>query len=91
MRNYDESLGQLERIINSHHKNVIVSLKNSNVRFSEKEFKYIIYMLSGLSNRSICLLFDIDEAALYRIKYKVKTKMLERGLDSVVGEIFCKR
>lgn len=88
MRNDDESLGQLERIVNLHHNNVIASLKNSNVHFSEKEFKYIIYMLSGLSNRSMCLLFDIDDTALYRIKYKVKTKMVEGGLDGVFNEIF---
>ena len=90
MRNDDESLGQLERIVNLHHNNVIASLKNSNVHFSEKEFKYIIYMLSGLSNRSMCLLFDIDDTALYRIKYKVKTKMVEGGLDGVFNEIFGK-
>ena len=43
-------------------------------------------MLSGFSNRSICLLLDINDAALYRIKYKAKSKLLECGLaDEVMG------
>ena len=76
MRNDSDSITQLERVVNLRHNNVVMSIKESNIRFSDKELRYIIYVFSGLSNRSMCLLLDIDDAALYRIKYKVKNTIL---------------
>lgn len=90
IRNDSNYISQLERLVNLHHDNILVAIKDSNIRLSDKEQKYILYILSGLSNRSICLLLDIDDAALYRIKYKVKNKMNEGGLYNIVDEIFAK-
>ena len=90
MRNDSDSITQLERVVNLHHDNILVSIQDSNIRFSDREYKYIVYMLSGLSNRSICLLLNIDDVALYRVKYKVKNKMIEGGLYDKVAEIFAK-
>ena len=91
IRRDGESMLQLERLVNLHHNNIVVSIKSSGVRFSEKELRYIVYMLSGFSNRSMCLLLDIDDAALYRIKYKVKNKMIEAGLDNEIVQMFSHR
>lgn len=91
MSNDSDSIAQLERLVNLHYNNVVATIKDSNVRFSAKELKYVIYMLSGLSNRSMCLLLNIDDAALYRIKYKVKNKMIECGLEDDVTKIFSRR
>ena len=90
MRNDSDSITQLERVVNLHHDNILVSIQDSNIHFSDREYKYIVYMLSGLSNRSICLLLNIDDVALYRVKYKVKNKMIEGGLYDKVTEIFAK-
>ena len=90
MRNDSDSITQLERVVNLHHDNILVSIQDSNIHFSDREYKYIVYMLSGLSNRSICLLLNIDDVALYRVKYKVKNKMIEGGLYDKVAEIFAK-
>ena len=90
IRNDSNYISQLERLVNLHHDNILVAIKDSNIRLSDKEQRYILYILSGLSNRSICLLLDIDDAALYRIKYKVKNKMNEGGLYNIVDEIFAK-
>ena len=91
IRNDESSIAQLERLVNLHHNNIIVAIKNCNIRFSDKEERYILYMLSGLSNRSICLLLDINDAALYRIRYKVKNKMIEGGLENETAQIFSRR
>lgn len=91
IRRDGESMLQLERLVNLHHNNIVVSIKSSGVRFSEKELRYIVYMLSGFSNRSMCLLLDIDDAALYRIKYKVKNKMIEAGLDNEIIKMLLRR
>ena len=91
MRNDSDSITQLERVVNLQHNNVVMSIKESNIRFSDKELRYIIYVLSGLSNRSMCLLLDIDDAALYRIKYKVKNKMIEAGLDNEIIKMLLRR
>ena len=40
---------------------------------------------------SICLMLDIDGAALSRLKYKVKTKLTESGLIDISDQIFSKR
>ena len=86
IRNDVDSNTQLERLVNLYHNNIVASIKSSGVRLSDKEQKYVVYMLSGFSNRSICLLLDINDAALYRIKYKAKSKLLECGLaDEVMG------
>lgn len=90
MRNDSDSITQLERVVNLHHDNILVSIQDNNIHFSDREYKYIVYMLSGLSNRSICLLLNIDDVALYRVKYKVKNKMIEGGLYDKVAEIFAK-
>lgn len=90
MRNDSDSITQLERVVNLHHDNILVSIQDSNIHFSDREYKYIVYMLSGLSNRSICLLLNIDDVALYRVKYKVKNKMIEGGLYDKIAEIFAK-
>ena len=90
IRNDSNYISQLERLVNLHHDNILVSIQDSNIRFSDREHKYIVYMLSGLSNRSICLLLNIDDVALYRVKYKVKNKMIEGGLYDKVSEIFAK-
>lgn len=90
IRNDSNYISQLERLVNLHHDNILVVIKDSNIRLSDKEQRYILYILSGLSNRSICLLLGIDDAALYRIKYKVKNKMNEGGLYNIVDEIFAK-
>ena len=91
MRNDSDSITQLERVVNLQHNNVVMSIKESNIRFSDKELRYIIYVLSGLSNRSMCLLLDIVDAALYRIKYKVKNKMIEAGLDNEIIKMLLRR
>ena len=91
MRNDSDSITQLERVVNLQHNNVVMSIKESNIRFSDKELRYIIYVLSGLSNRSMCLLLDIDDAALYRVKYKVKNKMIEAGLDNEIIKMLLRR
>ena len=91
MRNDSDSITQLERVVNLQHNNVVMYIKESNIRFSDKELRYIIYVLSGLSNRSMCLLLDIDDAALYRIKYKVKNKMIEAGLDNEIIKMLLRR
>ncbi len=91
IRNDGESIAHIERLVNLHHNNIVSSIKNGNVRFSDREMKYIIYMLSGLSNRSICLLLDIDDAALYRLKYKAKSKLSECGLVNEVVNMFAGR
>lgn len=91
IRRDGESMLQLERLVNLHHNNIVVSIKSSGIRFSDKELRYIIYVLSGLSNRSMCLLLDIDDAALYRIKYKVKNKMIEAGLDNEIIKMLLRR
>lgn len=91
IRNDGESIAQMEHLVNLRHNDIISSIKSANVRFSDKELRYIIYMLSNLSNRSMCLLLDIDDAALYRIKYKVKSKMLECGFENEVVDLFAKR
>lgn len=90
MRNDSDSITQLERVVNLHHDNILVLIQDNNIHFSDREYKYIVYMLSGLSNRSICLLLNIDDVALYRVKYKVKNKMIEGGLYDKVAEIFAK-
>lgn len=90
IRNDSNYISQLERLVNLHHDNILVVIKNSNIRLSDKEQRYILYILSGLSNRSICLLLNIDDVALYRVKYKVKNKMIEGGLYDKVAEIFAK-
>lgn len=86
-----ESLAQLERLVSFNYNNIIATIRDSNIRLSEKELKYVIYMLSGLSNRSICLLLDVDAAALYRIKYKVKNKLIVGCIDSKMIELFSRR
>lgn len=88
---YDEnSLSQLAKVVNVYHNNILERLKSSAVKLSEKDIKYIIYLLSGFSKRSICLLLDMDSAALSRYKYRVKNKMAEGGLDNEITEIFVK-
>lgn len=91
IKNDSESVAQLERLVNFNYDNIITTIKSSNIRLSEKELKYAIYILSGLSTRSICLLLDVDAAALYRIKYKMKNKMIEGGISSEITDIFTKR
>ena len=91
IRNDSESIAHMERLVNLHHNNIVSSIKNGNVRFSDREMRYIIYMLSGLSNHSICLLLDIDDAALYRLKYKAKSKLSECGLVNEVMDMFTGR
>lgn len=91
IKNDSNTISQLERVVNFNYDNIITTIKGSNIRLSEKELKYAIYLLSGLSTRSICLLLDVDAAALYRIKYKMKNKMIEGGIDSKIIELFSRR
>lgn len=91
IKNDSNTISQLERLVNFNYDNIITTIKGSNIRLSEKEWKYAIYFLSGLSTRSICLLLDVDAAALYRIKYKMKNKMIEGGIDSKIIELFSRR
>lgn len=84
-------ISQLEQMVNMSHNNIIADIKECTTKLNEKEIRYIIYLLSGFSNRSICLLLDMDGAAVSRLKYRTKNKMLECGLNELVDQIFVAR
>ena len=73
--NNETNIQKLEGIVNLHCDNIIAKLKINYPKLNNKEIKFIIYSLSGFSSRSICLLLDIDAAAISRLKYKIKEKI----------------
>ena len=91
MKKDGERFAKLEQLVNLYHNNILAEIRAKCTKLNDKEIRCITYLLSGFSARSICLMLDIDGAALSRLKYKVKTKLTESGLIDISDQIFSKR
>ena len=55
--------------------NLISDLRNSDIHLSSQDWQFLAYILFGFSYSSISLLLSKDNAALYRMKYRLKLKI----------------
>ena len=83
-----DRLAKLEMIVNLHHNNIITRLKQVCPKLNTKELRFLLYHFAGFSNRSICILLEINIAALSRLKYKIKQKISENMAPDTLRELF---
>lgn len=57
-------------------RNIITDLKQSDANLTPLELQFLAYILFGFSYAAISLLLSKDNAVLYRLKYKLKSKIM---------------
>ena len=83
IKNDESSIIKLEHIVDQYYGNIIAELRLNYPRLNNKEIRYILYYLCGFSTHSICILMDVDTAAISRLKYKIKDKIGKAELDRI--------
>ncbi len=78
----EKYLNELEMLINENCDNLIMKMRNQLADFSEKDFRFIILCISGLSSKTICMILDIKDKAFYARRHRLKEKILKSNVDN---------
>ena len=71
----EETLIELESIINECNDNVMVRIREQIPELTEKDIKLLLYIYSGFSSRAVCLFTKDKIENYYNRKSRLKTKM----------------
>lgn len=70
-----EQLSQFEKILNEYCDEIIFKIKAQIPQLSDAEKTLLIYLYSGLSARTICILMDIQLKTFYMRRLRLKNKI----------------
>lgn len=73
--NDDATFRSLEQIVNDCHSGILDELKNSEVKLSDAEYRLLVYLSCGFSNRSVSILSDERIETVYKRKSRLKQKL----------------
>lgn len=71
----DATFRSLEQIVNDCHGGILDELKSSDVKLSDSEYRLLIYLSCGFSNRSVSILSDERIETVYKRKSRLKQKL----------------
>ena len=77
LKNDDDKLSQLERIVNIYKGDVMSKLREQCYTLTDREIKIALYTFAGFSNRAISMLVECRAETLPKIKYKIRSKVGE--------------
>jgi hypothetical protein len=82
MREDSARMQKLEQIVNFHNDDIITHLR-AQTQLNGREIRFVIYTMVGFSTSSIALLLDIETSAVWRLKYKIKQKILSTNTINI--------
>ena len=77
LKNDDDKLSQLERIVNIFKGDIMFKLREQCHTLTDREMKIALYTFAGFSNRAISMLVGSSAETLPKIKYKIRSKIIE--------------
>lgn len=82
MREDSARMQKLEQIVNFHNDDIITHLR-AQTQLNGREIRFVIYTMVGFSTSSIALLLDLETSAVWRLKYKIKQKILSTNTINI--------
>jgi hypothetical protein len=58
--------------------------QNTNVKITGMDMKYIICFVVDLDEKDICLIFNIEQASVYTVRYRIKKKLAKEDLFKMI-------
>lgn len=82
LRNDENRIKELERVVNLHNDDVMRMLREQCSTLTERDLKIILYTLSGFTTNAICLFVNTNQLNLAKIKYRIRCKIKESGVNA---------
>ena len=80
MKNDTRRLKELEEAVDEYRDGVMLRLRRTLPKLSERDYRVALYSFAGFSNRAIAIFIDSDPTSVSKIKYNIKYKM--KGIES---------
>ena len=70
-----DSFPEMEQAVNDCRNNVLVKIKEEFPELKPEDYMLLVYLASGLSTRTICLLLDESVNVIYKRKSRLKSRL----------------
>lgn len=70
-----DSFPEMEQAVNDCRDNVLVKIKEGFPELKPEDYRLLVYLASGLSTRTICLLLDESVNVIYKRKSRLKSRL----------------
>ncbi len=82
LRNDPLVLSKMEGMVNKYFDNLINRMRDSSLNLKEAEIKMYIFIIAGMTNRALGIMFDKSSEAIARLKSRLKAKLIKYDADN---------